>query len=144
MSKEINQYHNAFFQLGSKFVIIGLKRALGFSAAINKAAGPGENSIRLIKSYKLAIAVHLQFALNECNMEKIFPTKIKVAYATPFFEDGDKLDSTNYRPNSVTPSFGKFFERLLLTQKTHFNDKHKIINKEQFGFQKKSQQQMQF
>ena len=32
----------------------------------NKAAGPVELSIRLIKSCKLAIGVHLQFAFNEC------------------------------------------------------------------------------
>ena len=110
----------------------------------NKAAGPGEISIRPIKSCKLAIGVHLQFALNECIKEKIFPTKMKLAYVTTIFKKGDKLDSTNYRPISVTPSFAKFFERLRLTQIMDFIDKHDFINKEQFGFQKKSQQQMQF
>ena len=103
----------------------------------NKAAGPGEISIRLIKSCKLAIGVHLQFALNECIAEKIFPTKMKLAYVTPIFEKGDKLDSTNYRPISVTPSFAKIIERLLLNQMMEYIDKHKIINKKQFGFQKK-------
>ena len=105
-----------------------------------KAAGPGEISIRFIKSCKLAIGVHLQFALNECIKEKIFPTKKKLAYVTPIFKKGDKLYSTNYRQISVTPSF----ERLLLNQIMEFIDKHAIINKEQFGFQKKSLQQMQF
>ena len=108
----------------------------------NKAAGPGEISIRLIKSCKLAIGIHLQFALNECIKENVFLTKMKLAYVTPIFKKGDKLDSTNYRPISVTPSFAKIFERL--TQIMEFIDKHKIINKEQFGFQKKSLQQMQF
>ena len=81
----------------------------------NKAAGAGEISIRLIKSCKLAIGVHLQLVLNECFKEKIFSTKMKL-----------------------------LLERLLLTQMMEFNDKHKIINKEQFRFQKKSLQQMQF
>ena len=103
----------------------------------NKAVGPREISIRLIMSCKLAIGVHLKFALNECIKEKIFPTKIKLAYVTPIFKKGDKLDSTNYRPISVTPSLAKIFERLLLTQMMEFIDKQKIINKEQFGFQKK-------
>ena len=103
----------------------------------NKAAGPGEISIRLIKSCKFAIGVHLQFALNECIREKIFRTKMKLAYVTPIFKKGDKLDSTNYRPISVTPLFAKIFERLLLNQMMEFIDKHKIINKEQFRFQKK-------
>ena len=110
----------------------------------NKAAGPGEISIRLIKSCKLAIGVHLQFAINECTEEKNFPTKMKLANVTPNFKKGDKLDSTNYRPISVFPSFSKIFERLHLTHMSDFIGKHKLINKEQFGFQKKSQQQMQF
>ena len=62
---------------------------------------------------------------------------MKLAYVTPIFKKGEKLDSTNYRPISGTPSFAKTFERLLLTQMLEFIDKHKIINKDQFGFQKK-------
>ena len=69
---------------------------------------------------------------------------MKLAYVTPIFKKGDKLDSTNYRPISVTPSFAKISERLLLPQMMEFIDTHKIINEEQFGFQKKSLQQMQF
>ena len=69
---------------------------------------------------------------------------MKLTYVTPFTKKSDKLDSTNYRPISVTQNFGKLFERLLLNQMMGFIDRHKIINKEQFGFQKKSQQQMQF
>ena len=92
----------------------------------NKAAGPGEISIRLIKSCKLAIGIHLKFALNECIKEKTFPTKVKLAHVTPIFEKGDKLDSTNCRQISVTPSFAKIFERLLLTQMMEFIDKHKL------------------
>ena len=71
----------------------------------NKAGGTGEISIRLIKSFKIAIGVHLQFVLNECIKEKIFSIKMKLAYVTPIFKKGDKLDSTNYRIISVTPSF---------------------------------------
>ena len=51
----------------------------------NKAAGPGEISFGLTKFCKLAIGVHLKFALNECIKEKIFPTKIKLSYVTPIF-----------------------------------------------------------
>ena len=96
----------------------------------NKAAGPGEISIRLIKCCKLAIGIHLQFALNECIKEKVLPSKMKPAYVTPIFQTGDKSDSTNYQPISVTPSFARIFERLLLTQIMEFIDRHKIINKQ--------------
>ena len=62
---------------------------------------------------------------------------MKLAYVTPIFKKGDELDSTNYRPISVTPSFAKIFERLLLNQMMEFIDKHEIINKDYFGIQKK-------
>ena len=97
----------------------------------------GEITIRLINSCKLSKGVHLQFTINECLKEKSFPTKRKLAYVTPISKNGDKLESRNYRSISVTPSFAKISERLLLTQMAKFIDSHKIINKEQFGFQKK-------
>ena len=106
----------------------------------NKAAEPGEISIRLKVlqiSYRRRSTVRLK-CLKECIKEKVFPTKTKLAYVTLIFKKGDKLDSTNYRPISVTPSFAKVFERHPLPQMMEFIDKHKIINKEQFGFQKKS------
>ena len=73
----------------------------------NKTAGPSKIPIRLIKSCKLAVDVHLQFALNECINEKIFPTKMKLAYVAPILKKGDKLDNPNYRPISLTPSYAK-------------------------------------
>ena len=51
---------------------------------------------------------------------------MKLAYVTPIFKKGDKLDSTNYQPISVTPSFTKIFERLFLNQMMEYIDKHKI------------------
>ena len=75
-----------------------------------------------MKSCKLAVCVHLQFALTECIREKIFPTKMKLAYVPPICKIGDKLDSTNYRHIYVTPSFAKIFERLPLNQMMEFID----------------------
>ena len=91
------------------FRIVTRKELYSFIDSLddNKAAGPGKISIRLIKSCKSAIGIHLQFALIECIKRKGFPTKIKLAYVTPVFKKGDKLDSTNHRPNSVTPNLRK-------------------------------------
>ena len=90
------------------------------------SAGPGEISIRLIKSCKFTIG-EIYICLNECNKKKVFPTKMKLAYVTPIFKKGDKLDSPNYRPISLTPSFAKIFERLLLTQMMNFIGKHQKL-----------------
>ena len=60
--------------------------SVDISLGDKKEAGPGEISIRLLKSYKFAIGVHLQFALKECIEEKIFQAKTKLIYITPNFE----------------------------------------------------------
>ena len=43
----------------------------------------------------------------------------------------------NYRPILVTPTFAKFFGKLLLFQMMDHNNKTNLLNKEQFGFQNK-------
>ena len=97
----------------------------------NKASGSGYINARALKSGKYALGTHLQIIFNDCIQEKVFSTTFKDAHITPIFKKGDVSVLTNYRPTSVTPSFAKFFERLLLNQLVKFAP----LNKKQFGFQ---------
>ena len=42
-------------------------------------------------------------------LRRKFSQQMKLAYVTPIFKKGDKLDSTIYRTISVSPSFFKNF-----------------------------------
>ena len=84
----------------------------------------------------MSIGTHLQFAINEWRNANTFPEILKEAYVTPIYKKGDRHNPENYRPISVTPTLAKIFERLLLEQMSEHFDMNKIINKNQFGFQK--------
>ena len=81
------------------------------------------------------IIVLNQNIFNDCIQEKVFPTILKDAHITPIFKKGDVSVLTNYRPISVTPTFAKVFERLLLNQLLEYLEKFALLNKKQFGFQ---------
>ena len=63
---------------------------------------------------------------------------------TYYFKKGGKLYSPNYRTISLTPSFAKVFELLLLTQMANFLDQRKLLIKNNLDFGTKSPQIMQF
>lgn len=56
----------------------------------------------------------------------------------PIYKDSDPLLPSNYRPISILPTLSKIVESLLCDRMNHFIMKHKIIHKNQFGFQKSS------
>ena len=91
----------------------------------------------------MQISCRRLFALNEWIKEKL-PTEMQLAYVSPILKIGNKLDSRHRRSSSVTRSSATISERLVLTLMTELNDKHKTINKEQIGFQKKKSATMKF
>ena len=93
-----------------------------------KSAGPGYIPFWALKD--------LRFAINECINATTFPEILKEAYVTPIYKKGDRHNPENYQPISVTPTLAKIFEKLLLEQMSENLDMTKIINKNQFGFQK--------
>ena len=101
----------------------------------HKAPGPGYINAWALKSGKYAIGTNLQFIFNDCIQEKVFPTILKDAHITTIFKTGDVSVLTKYRPISVTPTFAKVFERLLLNQLLEYLEKFGLLNKNQFGFQ---------
>ena len=101
----------------------------------NKAPGPGYINALALKTGKKALGTHLQILFSDCVQENVFPTILKDAHTTPIFKKGDVSALINYRPTSVTPTFAKVFERLLLNQLVEYLEKFALLNKKQFGFQ---------
>ena len=100
----------------------------------NKAPGPGYINAWALKSGKYAIWTHLRIILNNCIQGKVFPTNPKDVHITPIFKKGDFSVVANYRQISVTATFAKVFERLLLNQLVQYPEKLALLNKKYFDF----------
>ena len=101
-----------------------------------KSAGPEYIPSWALKDCKLSIGNHLQFAINECINANTFPEILREAYVNPIYKKGDRHNPENYRPISITPTLAKLLGRFLLEQMSERLDLKKIINKNQFVFQK--------
>ena len=54
----------------------------------------------------------------------------------PIHKSESKMLCSNYHSISILPLFSKIFERLMFNRTYSFVDKHDILYKKQFGFQK--------
>ena len=102
----------------------------------NKAPGIDGISNYIIKSSTKVISLVLMKLFNQCMEEGIFPDVLKIACIVPLYKGGEKNESTNYRPISLLPLFGKIFEKIIESRLVKFFDKKKIITPHQFGFRK--------
>src|SRR6218665_912098 len=59
---------------------------------------------------------------------------LKLASVTPVFKQGDKLNTTNYRPISILPYFAKIMEKIMCARLNSYIDKLSLIYFGQFGF----------
>lgn len=71
--------------------------------------------------------------LDEGNIPPIW----KTSFIVPIFKKGDPSSPGNYRPISLTCTFCRIFERILVKKMVEFLNRINFFNKEQFGFLKK-------
>ena len=64
-----------------------------------------------------------------------FPNILKHAVVIPIYKNGGKDNASNYRPISLITCLSKVYEKIFKTRLSSFVTKHKLINKNQFGFQ---------
>ena len=101
-----------------------------------KATGPDGISAYLVKISREVLTPTLTKILNTCIQKNTFPNLMKTAEIIPLHKEGDKTNSTNYRPISLLPVFGKIFEKLIAKRITNFFDKNKVLTPHQYGFRK--------
>jgi len=91
---------------------------------------------RILKQVIDLIALPLAHIFN-CSISVGFvPNKLKIAQVTPLYKKGDNDVFNNYRPISILPCISKILEKVIYSRILNFLEKHKIINKFQFGFRK--------
>ena len=66
-----------------------------------------------IKKVSDCLAAPLQLLFNRCIELGQYPESVKIAKVIPFFKNGNKDDPSNFRPISLLPIIGKFFERII-------------------------------
>lgn len=106
------------------------------SLKTNTAPGFDKISPLLLKNIVNFILKPLLHILNNCFLKGICPSYFKISNVKPLFKNGDRTDCTNYRPISLISVFSKIFEKLLKKRIVNFIEKHKILNKNQFGFRR--------
>ena len=80
---------------------------------INKAHGHGHISIGMIKLCSKSVVKSLSIFKN-CIDTGTFPDIWKRSHIIAIHKKGDKQIINNYRPVSLLPIFGKFFEKLYI------------------------------
>ena len=58
----------------------------------------------------------------------------KLANVTPIYKKGDKQLVTNYRPISLLPICGKFFEKIIFNNLHGYLNENNLLTKNQSGF----------
>ena len=64
----------------------------------------------------------------------VIPSQWKNAFVVPIFKKGDRQQAGNYRPISLTSSFSRLFEAVLLDKMMSYVENHSLITEHQFGF----------
>ena len=103
---------------------------------MNKAPGLDGISNYTIKVSAITVAPILVKIFNCCIEIGIFPDVLKIANIIPLYKGGVRTESTNYRPISLLPQFGKLFEKIIKKRMVKFLDKYNLITPHQFGFRK--------
>ena len=59
---------------------------------------------------------------------------MKIAKVIPLFKNGNKSDSSNYRPISLLSQFSKILEKLFNERLQQFLNTNNILSNSQYGF----------
>jgi len=100
------------------------------------ACGVDGISNNLLKQCGSMLLEIIEFLINLCILNGIFPDKLKLASVRPVYKKGDNNDYSNYRAISLLTSISKIFELVIKDQLNGFLVKNNILSPRQHGFTK--------
>ena len=102
----------------------------------NKGRSLYDINVLILKNNSDVFAIHITTLYNYSIEKECYPNMLKIATVIPGFKAGaaDLID--NYRPISNLPILSKVFEKLTLKRVTSFVNRYKLLDENQFGFQK--------
>lgn len=106
--------------------------------ALNPRKSPGIDNIRSIdlKNNANVLTPIITKLVNDSIHNAIIPDLMKQSLIKPIHKSGNKSDYNNYRPIAILPVIEKVLEEIVARRLNSFLKKYKVINKEQYGFQK--------
>jgi len=104
------------------------------SLKTNKANGPDDISVNMIKLSGNALCAPLKLIFNNILTTGIFPKQWKRANVTPVHKKENKQVINNYRPISLLPIFAKVFEKIIFNNLYNHLNRNNLITKNQSGF----------
>ena len=107
-----------------------------FSINMNKAVGHDNLPPFFLRVASTVITPYLHSFMEYSFINGIFPGNCTIARIVPIFKKGERDKPTNYRPISILSCFTKIFEKIIYKRLINFLNKHNVIQKTQYGFQK--------
>ena len=105
------------------------------SLSLNKAVGYDNISPFFLRSASTVITSFLHLFINFYFNHGVSPKNCVTAKIVSIFKKGNRDDPSNYRPISLFTCFSKIVEKLIHKRLVSFLNKHKVIQKHQYGFQ---------
>ena len=102
----------------------------------NKKSTLNNIPIFILKKISHIIAPLISELFNDSIKYGTFPETLKVGRVIPIHKSGSQKDIGNFRPITTLSVFSKIFEKLVHRRLSKFISKYKLINDNQFGFQK--------
>jgi Reverse transcriptase (RNA-dependent DNA polymerase) len=94
------------------------------------------NSIKLLKAIAIEISIPLSHIFNLSLTTGTFPGAIKRSRVVHVFKQGDKDNCDNYLPITLLSSISKILENFVAIKPVNYLKLNKLLNSNQFGFQK--------
>ena len=88
----------------------------------------------VLKSTANTCCEPLSYFFQKSFNEKKIPNKWREANITPIFKSGSRMESSNYRPVSLTSVVSKVMERLIQVEILFFLESNSLISSNQHGF----------
>ena len=101
---------------------------------INKAHGHDEISIRMLNLSDKSVITPLSILFKNCIDTMTFPDTWKKSNIVLVHKKGEKQIVDNYRPVSLLPILGKFFERIIYNSIFEYLQKNNLFCPNQSGF----------
>ena len=100
----------------------------------NKAMGPDGISGQMLLLCDNSVVLPLKIIFQNILKTSVYPDMWKCANVTPVHKKGNKQLIKNYRPISLLPICGKFFEKIVFNTLYSYLNKNKLLTKNQSGF----------